>query len=43
MWLSLNVPWRLVFYISPHECTISNVIGINEEKRNMSAKQGINK
>ena len=32
MWLSLNTSWPLVFCIDTHVCTISKVIGINEEK-----------
>ena len=41
-WLSLYTSWALVFCIGTHVCTISKVIGINEEKE-MSAKQGIHK
>ena len=41
LWLSHKMSWTLVFCVDTHMCTISKVIGINEEK--LSAKQGIHK
>ena len=44
LWLSLKTSFVLVFYIYTHVCTISKVIGINEEKviclPNMEYKSG---
>ena len=43
LWLSLNTSWILLFCIDTCVCTITNVTGINVEKRNTSAKQGMHK
>ena len=43
LWLSLNISWALVFCNDKHVSTISRAFGINEERENMSVKQGIHK